>query len=126
MILGLVIGSYDASTRAEGLTLGFHYGQLLAAGFCPVVLWWRVYRTMWLEGPRRHAQSSEIPVETNSSRSLERKRPAMARSKPQTKPEETKEETEKPRPNVSRRCAASLPYRQQSEAPGGGRFPQLT
>jgi hypothetical protein len=82
IVIGLVIGSYSASTRAEGVALGLWYGQLIVVALCPVVLWWRVYRTMWLRGPGRGAEASEHRVETNSSRSLERKRPIKAHSKP--------------------------------------------
>lgn len=97
IVVGLVIGSYGASTRAEGVTLGLQYGQVIATGFCPVVLWWRVYRTMWLDGPGRHAEVRESRGETNGSRSLERKRPQKARSKSQPLPNEVAAKTEKPR-----------------------------
>jgi hypothetical protein len=99
IVLGLMIGSYGASTRAEGVALGFRYGQLIAAGLCPVVLWWRVYRTMWLDGTGRHAQARESRVETNSDRPIERKRPVKTRGTPQMKPEQITEGTEKPKPH---------------------------
>jgi hypothetical protein len=97
VVVSLVIGSYEASTRAEGVTLGFQYGQLLAACLCPVVLWWRVYRTMWLRGPGRATEARETRVETSGSTSLIREAPAKARSKLQNKPEEAVEKAEKPR-----------------------------
>jgi hypothetical protein len=97
IVLGLVAGSYSASTRAEGLTVGFHYGQLIAGGLCPVVLWWRVYRTMWLYGPGRETKATEVRLATSTT-PLIREPPVKARSKPQTKPEEPLEKAEKPKP----------------------------
>ncbi len=88
LVLGLVIGSYSASTRAEGLTLGFHFGQLIAAGLCPVVLWWRVYQTMWLRGSGRSAGVRKASIETGTTTVPVREQPVKARSKPQTKLEE--------------------------------------
>jgi hypothetical protein len=79
IVMGLIIGSYGATTRAEGVTLGLWCGQLIAAGLCPVVLWWRVYRT-------------------KTATALIREPAVKARSKPQTKPEEAVEKAEKPRP----------------------------
>jgi flagellar biosynthesis protein FliQ len=98
IVIGLVVGSYSASTRAEGMTLGFQYGQWIAIGLCPVVLWWRVYRTMWLYGPGRETQARESRVATRSTTPLIREQPVKARSKPQPKPEEPVEKAEKPRP----------------------------
>jgi type III secretory pathway component EscS len=98
IVVGLMIGSYEASTRAEGLTLGFQYGQLLAVCLCPVVLWWRVYRTMWLRGPGRATEARETRVGTSGTTPLIREVPVKARSKPQTKPEEPKGKVEKPKP----------------------------
>lgn len=98
VILGLVIGSYGSSTRAGGLALGFDCGQLLAACLCPVVLWWRVYRTMWLHEPRRQVLAREARIETSGSAPFKRGRPVKPCSKPQIKPEETIEGAEKPKP----------------------------
>jgi hypothetical protein len=97
IVFGLMVGSYGASTRAEGVTLGLWYGQLIALGFCPVVLWWRVYRTMWLRGPRRSAEVRKPSIEASTTTVLVREPPVKARSKPQTKPEELIEKAEKPR-----------------------------
>jgi hypothetical protein len=96
-IVGLVIGSYGAPTRAEGVTLGLWYGQLIALGFCPVVLWWRVYRTMWLLGPGRGAGVTKPSIEASTTTALIREPPVKARSKPQPKPEEPIEKADKPR-----------------------------
>jgi hypothetical protein len=98
IVIGLVIGSYSASTRVEGVALGLWCGQLIAVGLCPVVLWWRVYRTMWLCGPGRGTEAREPRVSTSGSTSLMREAAVKARSKPQTKPEEPGEKSEKPRP----------------------------
>jgi hypothetical protein len=100
IVIGLVIGSYSASTRAEGLTLGFQYGHLIALCLCPVVLWWRVYRTIWLRGPVRGTEARELRPETRTSTStaLIREPAVKARSKPQTKPKEPIEKAERPRP----------------------------
>jgi hypothetical protein len=98
IIVGLMIGSYGASTRAEGVALGFQYGQLLAACLCPIVLWWRVYRTMWLRGPGRGTQTRDTRVATTTTPPLIREPAVKSRSKPQTKPEEPVEKAEKPRP----------------------------
>jgi hypothetical protein len=98
VVLGLVIGSYSASSRAEGVTLGFQYGQLIAVGLCPVVLWWRVYRTMWLRGPGRETEGRKPCAATSASTTLIRGPQVKARSKSQTKPEEPIEKAEKPRP----------------------------
>src|SRR5688500_10883808 len=87
IVIGLVIGSYSAPTRAEGVTLGFQYGQWIAVALCPVVLWWRVYRTMWLGGPGRGKEASEPRVATGRTKPLIRKPPVRVRSKPQPKPE---------------------------------------
>jgi hypothetical protein len=97
IVLGLMIGSYSASTRAEGVTLGLWCGQLIAVGLCPVMLWWRVYRTMWLRGPGRSAETREPRVATSGSTSLIRGTPVKARIKPQTKPREAIEKAEQPR-----------------------------
>jgi hypothetical protein len=98
IILGLIIGSYGAPTRAEGVALGLWYGQLLAIGLCPVVLWWRIYRTMWLRGPGRSAGVRKPSMEASTTTVFVREQPVKARSKPQTKPEEPVEKAEKPRP----------------------------
>ena len=98
IVVGLMIGSYGASTRAEGVTLGLWYGQLIALGLCPVVLWWRVYRTMWLRGPRGGAGVRKPSIEASTTTVLVREPPVKARSKPQTKPEELIEKADKPRP----------------------------
>jgi hypothetical protein len=98
VVLGLMIGSFATSTRAEGVTLGLWYGQLIVVALCPVVLWWRVYRTMWLPGPGRGAEASEPRAETKTSTALIREPTVKVRSKPQTKPEEPIERAEKPRP----------------------------
>jgi hypothetical protein len=98
VVLGLMIGSYATSTRAEGVTLGPWCGQLIAVGLCPVVFWWRAYRTMWLRGPRLGAEAGEIPVATSGTTPLIRGTPVKARSKPQNKSEEAVEEAEKSRP----------------------------
>jgi hypothetical protein len=98
IVFGLMVGSYGASTRAEGVTLGLWYGQLIALGFCPVVLWWRVYRTMWLRGPRRSAGVRKPSIDASTTTVLVREQPQKARSKPQPKPEEPIEKAEKPRP----------------------------
>lgn len=98
IVFGLVIGSYSASTRAEGVTLGLWCRQLIALGLCPVVLWWRVYQTIWLRGPGRGTEASEPQIATGRTTPLIREPAVKARSKPQTKPEERIEETEKPRP----------------------------
>jgi hypothetical protein len=97
IVLGLMIGSYGAPTRAEGITLGLWYGQLIAMGLCPVVLWWRIYRTMWLRGPGRGTEAREPRPETRTSTALIREPAVKARSKPQTKPEEAVEKAEKSR-----------------------------
>jgi MFS family permease len=98
IVVGLVIGSFSTSTRAEGVTLGLQYGQWIAVGLCPVVLWRRVYRTMWLRGPGRGTEAREPRPETRTSTALIREPVVKARSKPQTKPEESIEKAEKPRP----------------------------
>jgi hypothetical protein len=97
IVIGLIIGSYSASTRAEGVTLGLWCGQLIAVGLCPVVLWWRVYRTMWLRGAGRATEAREPRPETRTSTTLIREPAVKARSKPQTKPEEPVVKAEKPR-----------------------------
>ncbi len=97
IVLGLVIGSYSASTRAEGVTLGLWYGQLISLGLCPVVLWWRVYRTMWLREPIRSAGVRKPRIEASTTTMLVREQPLKARSKPQSKPEEPGEKAEAPR-----------------------------
>jgi hypothetical protein len=122
-IIGLVIGSYEAASRAEGVTLGLRYGQLIAVGFCPAVLWWRVYRTMWLRGPRRSAEAREPRVATSGSTSLIREPPVKARSTPQTKPEEPIEKAEKPRPKREPRVRRE-PTSRQKGGTLGGRSPQ--
>jgi type III secretory pathway component EscS len=98
IVVGLVIGSYGASTRAEGLTLGFHYGQLIAVSFCPVVLWWRVYQTMWLSGSGRSAVARTSRIETDTTAGLLQEQPVKAHRKSRPKPEEVAEGAEKPRP----------------------------
>jgi hypothetical protein len=98
IVIGLVIGSHGAATRAEGVALGLWYGQLIAVGLCPVVLWWRVYQTMWLRGPRRSAGVRKPSIEASTTTVLVREPPVKARSKPQTKPEEPVEKAAKPRP----------------------------
>lgn len=98
VVLGLMIGSYTALTRAEGVTFGLWYGQLIAVGFCPVVLWWRVYRTMWLRGPLPATEAREPRPETRTSIALIREPALKARSKPQPKPEEPIEKAAKSRP----------------------------
>jgi len=94
VIIGLVIGSYGASTRAEGVTLGLQYGRFLAVGLCPIVLWWRVYRTMWLGGPRRSAGVRKPSMEASATTVLVREAPVKARSKP----EDPIGKAEKPKP----------------------------
>ncbi len=98
IVLGLVIGSYSASTRAEGVTLGLWCSQLIALGLCPVVLWWRVYRTMWLGGPGRSAGVRKPSMEASTTTVLVREPPVKARSKSQAEPEEPVEKAEKPKP----------------------------
>jgi hypothetical protein len=79
------------------VTLGLWYSQLIAVDLCPVVLWWRVYLTMWLGGPRRGTEARKPHIATSST-SLIREPALKARSKPQPKPEDPTEKAEKPKP----------------------------